>query len=77
MDDGERFLVLIGNPCGRTHAKPLVVGAGRSWERSKGGVPLRIHLDAVMAEKRLSNRATVRGERPRVGLRAELMQQLG
>ena len=52
-------------------------GAGRSWERSKEGVPLRIHLDAVMAEKRLSNRATVRGERLRVGLRAELMQQLG
>ena len=51
--------------------------AGRSWERSKEGVPLRIHLDAVMAEKRLSNRATVRGERLRVGLRAELMQQLG
>ena len=52
-------------------------GAGRSWERSKEGVPLRVHLDAVMAEKRLSNRATVRGERLRVGLRAELMQQLG
>jgi len=52
-------------------------GAGRSWERNEEGVPLRVHLDAVMAENRLSNRATVRGERIRVGLRAELMQQLG
>ena len=48
---------------------------GRRREGEEEGVALRVDLDAAVASARLADDAAVLGERLRVGLGAELVQQ--
>ena len=51
--------------------------ARRSRKGDEEGITLRVHLDPAMPRARLANQPPVLGERSRVALRAELVQQLG
>ena len=48
----------------------------RGWEREEEGVSLRVDLDAALGRARLAHDPPVLGERLRVGLCAELAQEL-
>ena len=52
-----------------------VEGARGGREREEEGVSLRVHLDAAVSNTRLPDHRAVIGERIRVGLCAELVQQ--
>jgi len=47
----------------------------RSGERDEEGVALRIHLDPVVADERLTKRATMLGQRVCVGIGTKLLQK--